>query len=75
LNEDNIATLKSIGKAGMAVTKRLGKTLTTIGESSDTRGLKRIFKAQNLRRPSTKNAPNERKLKTSTDEGMSHNDI
>jgi hypothetical protein len=51
---DNLVSLKSIGKAGMAVTKRLGKTLTTIGESSDTRGLKRIFKAQNLRMPSAK---------------------
>ena len=71
---DNLVSLKSIGKAGMAVTKRLGRTLTTIGESSDTRGLKRIFNAQNLRRASTNEVNNathiERKLKTSTDEGM-----
>ena len=56
------------------MTKRLGRTLTTIGESSDTRGLKRIFNAQNLRRASTNEVNNaihiERKLKTSTDEGM-----
>lgn len=60
----------------MAATKRLGKTLTTIGESSDTRGLKRIFKAQNIRRSSTnednKATHNKRKMKASSEEGMMH---
>jgi hypothetical protein len=38
--------LKSIGKAGKAVTKQIGKTLTSIGESSDQRGLQKLNKAQ-----------------------------
>lgn len=71
---DNLVSLKSISKAGKAVTKRLGKTLNTIGESSDTRGLKRIFNAQNLRK-SSPNKPsnpvrNEMKIRTDAEKGM-----
>lgn len=43
---DNLSGLKSIGKAGKAVTKQIGKTLTAIGESSDQRGLHKLNKAQ-----------------------------
>ena len=39
--------LKSIGKAGKAVTKQLGKTLTSIGESPNVRGQQRVNLAQN----------------------------
>lgn len=39
--------LKSIGKAGKAVTKQLGRTLTKIGESPDKRGHERMFLVQN----------------------------
>lgn len=71
---DNLVSLKTIGKAGKAVTKSLGRTLTSIGESSDTRGLKRIFRAQNQRRPSPNDnniaTHNEMKIKTSAEGGM-----
>jgi hypothetical protein len=36
------------------VTKKLGKTLTSIGESPDQRGLKRMFMAQNPQMQSLK---------------------
>jgi hypothetical protein len=39
--------LKSIGKAGKAVTKQISKTLSAIGESPDQRGLQKINRAQN----------------------------
>lgn len=39
--------MKSIGKAGKAVTKQIGKTLTAIGESPDKRAHNKIFKAKN----------------------------
>ena len=41
-----MAGLKSIGKAGKAVTKQLGKTLTSLGESPDKRGLQKIQQAR-----------------------------
>jgi hypothetical protein len=44
---DNLGGLKSIGKAGKAVTKHLGKTLTSIVESPDQRGHQKVFLAQN----------------------------
>jgi len=44
---DNLGGLKSIGKAGKAVTKQLGKTLTSIAESPDQRGLQKVINAQN----------------------------
>lgn len=46
---DNLIGLKSIGKAGKAVSKQIGKTLTAIGESPDQRGLQKVSKAQNPR--------------------------
>jgi hypothetical protein len=68
---DNL--VKSIGKAGKAVTKRIGKTLTSIGESSDQRGLKRIVKAQNPGRQSLHQNgqffQSKMKLRTGGDEG------
>ena len=39
---DHMAGLKSIGKAGKAVTKQLGKTLTSLGESPDKLGLQKV---------------------------------
>lgn len=39
--------MKSIGKAGKAVTKQLGKTLTKIGDSPDKRGHEKLFLVQN----------------------------
>ncbi|GAX12581.1 hypothetical protein FisN_13Lh037 [Fistulifera solaris] len=44
---ENLVGLKSIGKAGKAVTKQIGKTLTSIGDSPDKRAQNKIFKAQN----------------------------
>lgn len=41
-----MAGLKSIGKAGKAVTKQLGKTLTSLGESPDKRGLPKVQQAR-----------------------------
>lgn len=41
--------LKTIGKAGKAVTKHLGKTLTSLGESPDKRGQQRFNVAKNSR--------------------------
>jgi len=41
--------LKTIGKAGKAVTKQVGKALTKIGESPDKRGLDKLLSAQNPR--------------------------
>ena len=41
-----MAGLKSISKAGKAVTKQLGKTLTSLGESPDKRGLQKIQQAR-----------------------------
>lgn len=43
---DNLG-LKSIGKAGKAVTKQVGKALTKIGESPDKRGHEKMFLVQN----------------------------
>jgi hypothetical protein len=37
----------SIGKAGKAMTKQIGKTLTSLGESPDKRGHQRMFLANN----------------------------
>jgi len=39
--------LKSIGRAGKAVTKQLGKTLTSMSDTPDKRGLKKMVTAQN----------------------------
>jgi hypothetical protein len=46
LSPDNVVGFKSIGKAGKAVTKQLGKTLTSIGESPDQRGHQKLLQAQ-----------------------------
>jgi len=46
---ENLGGLKTIGKAGKAVTKQLGKTLTAIGDSPDKRGLNKMQLAQNPR--------------------------
>jgi hypothetical protein len=59
---EGIAGLKSIGKAGKAVTKQLGKTLTKIGESPDKRGHEKLFLVQNPQFLSTK--VKEKDLKT-----------
>ncbi|GKY92544.1 hypothetical protein MPSEU_000224700 [Mayamaea pseudoterrestris] len=45
--KEGLAGLKSIGKAGKAVTKQLGKTLTKIGDSPDKRGHEKLFLVQN----------------------------
>jgi hypothetical protein len=39
---DHTGGLLSIGKAGKAVTKQLGKTLTSLGESPDKRVLQKV---------------------------------
>jgi hypothetical protein len=44
---ENLGGLISIGKAGKAVTKQIGKTLTSLGESPDKRGHQRINLANN----------------------------
>jgi hypothetical protein len=44
---ENLGGLKSIGKAGKAVTKQLGKTLTSLGDSPDRRGQGLMQVAQN----------------------------
>jgi hypothetical protein len=54
--------LKTIGKAGKAVTHKIGKTLTKIGESPDKRGHERLFFLQNPQflsrdRPGQQRAP------------------
>ena len=61
--------LKSIGKAGKAVTRQLGKTLTSIGESPD----KRVEHKANLLRYERQKEPQEvggRKRGASPDIGM-----
>lgn len=59
--------LKSIGKAGKAVTKKIGKTLSSIGESPDRRGLKRIFMAQNPQMQSLQPMSRQSHLKANVD--------
>uniref|UniRef100_A0A7S2Y632 C2 domain-containing protein n=1 Tax=Entomoneis paludosa TaxID=265537 RepID=A0A7S2Y632_9STRA len=44
---EHLGRLRSIGKAGKAVTMQLGKTLTALGESPDKRGHDRLYLAQN----------------------------
>ena len=43
---DNLSGLKTIGKAGIAVTKQIGKTLSALGESPDQRGHQKLKKVQ-----------------------------
>jgi hypothetical protein len=64
---DNLMGLKSIGKAGKAVTKKIGKTLSSIGESPDRRGLKRIFMAQNPQMQSLQPLSRRSHLKANVD--------
>lgn len=59
--------LKSIGKAGKAVTKKIGKTLISIGESPDRRGLKRMFMAQNPQMQSLQPLNRQSRFKTNVD--------
>jgi hypothetical protein len=47
LRTENLGGLMSIGKAGKAMTKQLGKTLTSLGDSPDKRGHQRLFLANN----------------------------
>jgi hypothetical protein len=61
---DNLVGLKSIGKAGKAVTKQISKTLSAIGESPDQRGLSKINRAQN---PKYKLRDNARNLEVKSD--------
>jgi hypothetical protein len=51
------------------VTKQLGKTLTSIGESPDKRGLKRMFRAQNPQTQSTVPDDNLVQNDVNTDDG------
>jgi hypothetical protein len=51
---DTLPGLKSIGKAGKAVGKQLGKTLTKIGDSPDKRGFNKLKLAQNPQLQSAK---------------------
>ena len=44
---ENVGGLKSIGKAGKAVTRQLGKTLTAMGESPNKRGQTKMALARN----------------------------
>jgi hypothetical protein len=55
--------LKSIGKAGKAVTKQLGKTLTKIGDSPDKRGHEKLFLVQNPQFFSKKTVEKDAKTK------------
>lgn len=57
---DTLVGLKSIGKAGKAVTKQLGKTLTSIAESPDQRGHQKLFLAQNPQLQSLKQKEGKR---------------
>lgn len=42
--KDNMIGLKSIGKAGKLVRRQIGKTLTSIGETADQRGLNKVHR-------------------------------
>ena len=46
-SQEGLAGLKSIGKAGKAVTKQLGRTLVKISDSPDKRGHEKLFLVQN----------------------------
>jgi hypothetical protein len=68
---DNLGGLKSIGKAGKAVTKQLGKTLTSMGESPDHRGYQKVFLAQNPQLQSLKSKKERAiKVEAKTDLGL-----
>jgi hypothetical protein len=69
---ENLGGLKSIGKAGKAVTKQLGKTLTSMGESPDKRGHDKVFLTQhpNLLPMPRKKRPDRLRTEGKTDLGM-----
>lgn len=46
---ESMGGLKTLGKAGKAVTKQLGKTLHSLGDSPDRRGQDLLLQAQNPR--------------------------
>lgn len=71
LLEENIVGLKSIGKAGKAVTRQLGKTLTAISESPDKRAQEKLAHVQNPNLFVTSSERNARNLKRMADTGAS----